>query len=95
MVVGFAVLLITACGVSFADAAAVAADLCGPGKGWGPAKVDTPALAQPLVDVPAVPVTFIDLSAPALRRAGVEPGAQASPRVVLVQPRAPRAPPLA
>lgn len=95
MMVVFAMLVITACGASFADAAEVAADLCGSGKGWGPAKVDTPTSAKPLLDVPAVPVAFVEGSEPTARWAGVEGAAQAPSRVVLVQPRAPRAPPLA
>jgi hypothetical protein len=90
-----ALLVIAACGVSFADAADVATDPCGPGKGWGPTKVDTPASAKPILDAPAVPVALVDISEPAPRWAGVEDAAPALSRVVLVQPRAPRAPPLA
>lgn len=90
-----ALLVIAACGVSFADAADVATDLCGPGKGWGPAKVDTSASAKPILDAPAVPAAFVDVFEPAPRWAGVEDAAPALSRVVLVQPRAPRAPPLA
>jgi hypothetical protein len=86
-------MVITACGVSFA--ADVATDPCGPGKGWGPAKVDSSASAKPLLDVPAVPVAFVDVSEPTSRRADVDRAAQAPSRVALVQPRAPRAPPLA
>lgn len=88
-------LVVAACGVSFADVADVAMDLCGPGKGWGPVKVDISASAKPLVDVPAVPVAFVDVSEPAPRWAGVDGAAPAPSGVVLVQPRAPRAPPLA
>lgn len=89
------VLVIGACGLSFAAAAEAATDLCGPGKGWGPAEVHTSASAKPLLDVPALPVAFVDVSEPAPRWAGVEGAAAAPSRVVLVQPRAPRAPPLA
>lgn len=90
-----ALLVITACGVSLAVAADVATDLCGPGKGWGPAKVDSPASAKPLLDVPAVSVAFVDVAEPTSRWAAVEGAAEAPTRVTLVQPRAPRAPPLA
>lgn len=88
-------LVIAACGVSFADAADVATDPCGPGKGWGPAKVETSASAKPLLDVPAIPVALVDVSQPAPRWAGIDGAAPAPSRVVLVQARAPRAPPLA
>jgi hypothetical protein len=88
-------LVIAACGASLAHAADVPTDLCGPGKGWGPAKVDSSASAKPYLAVPAIPVAFVDVSAPAPRWAGVEDAGPASSRVVLVQPRVPRAPPLA
>ncbi|MBI1734532.1 MAG: hypothetical protein HYR51_05095 [Candidatus Rokubacteria bacterium] len=90
-----ALLVVAACGVSFADAADAAMDSCGPGKGWALAKVDAPASVKPLLDVPAIPVAFVDVSGPAPRWAGVEGGTPALSRVVFVQPRAARAPPLA
>ena len=88
-------LVIAVCGVSFADAADVATDCCAPEKVWGPAKADTLAYAKPLLGVPAIPVAFVDISQPAARWAGIEGTATAPSRLVLVQPRAPRAPPLA
>lgn len=88
-------LMVVACGVSFADAAGVAADRCGSETGWGPAKVDPSASVKPFLDVPAIPVTFVDVSEPAPRWAGVEGATPAPSRVVVVQSRAPRAPPLA
>ncbi|MGH7342794.1 MAG: hypothetical protein ACREKH_20105 [Candidatus Rokuibacteriota bacterium] len=90
-----ALIVVAACGVSGTDAADVAADLCGAGKGWAPAKVDSSTLAKSFPDVPAVPVALVDVSEPALRWGGVEAAAATPSRVVLVQPRAPRAPPLA
>lgn len=89
-----ALLVVAACGISFADAA-VMTDPCGPGNGWGPAKVDSSAFAKPLLDVSATPVAFVDVSEPAPRWAGVEDAAPVLSRVALVQPRAPRAPPFA
>jgi uncharacterized protein YfaP (DUF2135 family) len=87
--------VVAACGASFAHAADVATDFCGPAKGWGPAKVDSSASAKPDVDVPAILTASVDVSEPAPRWAGVEDAAPASSRVVLVQSRIPRAPPLA
>jgi hypothetical protein len=84
-------LVVATCAVSFADAA----DGCGPETGWGPAKVDTSASEKPLLDVPAIPVAFVDVSEPAPRWAGVEGATPAPSRVVVVPSRAPRAPPLA
>lgn len=85
---------IATCGVSFADAAAIAMDRCGPDKGWGPAKVETSGSAKPLSGGPALPVALVDVSRPALRWTAVE-GATPPPwRIVPVRPRAPRAPPL-
>ena len=90
-----ALIVVAACGVSGADAADVATDLCRPGKGWAPAKVDISTLAKPFLDVPAVPVALVDVSEPAPRWGGVEDAAPTPSGVVFVQPRAPRAPPLA
>lgn len=88
-------LVVAACGASLARAADVPTDLCGPGKGWGPTKVDSSALAKPYVVVPAVPAAFVDVAAPAPRWAGVDDARPVSSRVALAQPRAPRAPPRA
>ncbi|MGH7341216.1 MAG: hypothetical protein ACREKH_12060, partial [Candidatus Rokuibacteriota bacterium] len=85
-------LVIVACGMYFAEAADVATDRCGPEKGWGPGKVDTSASAKPLIGVPAIPVAFVDVSEPAPQWAGVQGAAPAPSRLVLDQPRAPRAP---
>jgi hypothetical protein len=90
-----ALLVVATCGVSFADAAPVATDPCGPGKGWGPAKVDTSASAKPLLDAPAIPVAFVDVAELTPRWVGVAAATPAPSHVVFVEPRAPRAPPLA
>lgn len=88
-------LVLAACGVAFADTADVVLEPCGPEKGWGPAKVDPSASAKPFLGVPAVPVAFVDVAEPAPQWAGLEGSAPAPSRPVLVQPRVPRAPPLA
>lgn len=84
-----------ACAASFAQAADVATDLCEPSKGWGPAKVESSASAEPPLFVPAIPAASADVSEPASQWAGLEDAAPVSSPVVLVQLRAPRAPPLA
>lgn len=89
-----ALLVVAACGMSFADAADAATHPCGPENGWGPAKADTSASVKPFLGVPAIPVAFVDVSQPAPRWVGVEDAALAPSRLVLVQPLAPRAPPL-
>jgi multidrug efflux pump subunit AcrA (membrane-fusion protein) len=84
--------VIVACGMSFADAANVV-DPCGPETGWGPAKVDPSASGKAALDVPAMPVRVVDISEPPLG-AAVDGPAAVPARLVRVQPRAPRAPPL-
>jgi uncharacterized protein YfaP (DUF2135 family) len=87
--------VVAACGASLAHAAEAATDVCGPAKGWAATKGDSSTSAKPDVAVSATPVASLDVSEPAPRWAGVEDAAPASARVVLVQPRASRAPPLA
>lgn len=87
-------LVLVACGVSFAHAADITTGRCGAEKGWGPAKVDSSTPAVPLLDAPAVPVAFADVSEPAARWAGIEGATPGPSPLVLVQLRAPRAPPL-
>jgi hypothetical protein len=85
---------IAACGVSFGEAAAMAMDRCGPDKGWGPAKAETSGSAKPLPGGPALPVASVDVCRPALHWMGTEGAAPSPWRILQVQPRAPRAPPL-
>lgn len=88
-------LVIAACAVSFAHAANVAIDSCGSERGWALAKVDPSGPGKATPDIPAIPVGSVDLSESPLRWAGVESPTPASWHLVLVQPLAPRAPPLA
>ena len=88
-------LVLAVCGVSLAHAADSPSEPCGLGKTWGPAKVENSAATRPYAAIPAIPITFVDVSRPAPRWARAEDTARASSRAVLVQPRATRAPPLA
>ncbi len=86
--------VVAACSVSFAEAADAAVDPCGPGKSWALAKLDGASSIKPLLSASAIPVPFVDVFSPASRWAGAEDAAQAPSHIVVVQPRAPRAPPL-
>lgn len=88
-------LVVGVCAASFADAVDAATNVCEPAKGWAPTKVDSSASAKPEIDVPATPVASVAVFEPTPRWAGVDAVTPASSRVVLVQPRSPRAPPLA
>lgn len=88
-----ALLVVAACGVSFADAT-VTTDPCGPGKGWAFSQVDPSSSAKALPEVPIILVGVADVSEAAPRWAAVEDTVPAPSGIVLAQPRAPRAPPL-
>lgn len=89
-----ALLVVAACGLSFAAAANASMSPCGPEKGWATVTIDHSPSGKPAPDVPAVQVGSVDVSEPRVRWAGVDVPASASSRPVLVRPLAPRAPPL-
>ncbi|MBI4637727.1 MAG: hypothetical protein HY727_15430 [Candidatus Rokubacteria bacterium] len=88
-------LVVAACGVSFAQAADAGADVCGAAKGWGPAKSETGHASTLLLELAAIPVGLVQ-GAPTITSCVAQPE-----RLEVVvdhgpaQPRAPRAPPLA
>jgi len=90
-----AVLVVVACGVSFAQAADRATDVCGPSKGWGPVKTDSQSSsASSVLDLAATPVGFVKWTVPQMLSFTPPDRAEGAAADTLAQPRVPRAPPL-
>jgi hypothetical protein len=88
-------LVVVACGMSFADPRHGAMGPCGLEKGWGPIKIDDRVSVTPRLDSPAIPLACVAVPEPAPRWTGVESATSAPSRLLLVQRLTPRGPPLA
>jgi len=91
-----AMLLVAACGVSFAHAADIGTDVCSATKAWGSARTDVGSSASQLFDLAAAPLGFVGSNAPVPTWVTTFP--EPLDRVtsdVFAEPNAPRAPPIA